>query len=221
MSFAQFILNKATKSAADAEIMARRRADGRKTEPKRTPKKRGRPAFKWSIERDILLEELAKEFSGPEIAEKMGTTPNSIRSRATRIGVSLLHVKSTYHHWSPEDFKRLRELYNQDLTSIAIGKIMGLTDIQIRGALNRLKLTGKRKIWNTDMEFTVAKWFNHFDNDTLCNALGIKESAVKCRYMKLSREKRLFDMRDSCEHEDLVVAYCNRNGLDLPRRAKR
>lgn len=220
MSLAQFILTKATRSATEAEILERRKRDGRTGKPKKAAVKRGRPT-RWTIDRDFLLEELAKEFSGADVARRMGVTYDAVKSRAHRIGVKLRNERPGYHHWKPEEFETLKKLYMEGDTSIVIGQKMGLTDTQIRGALNRLKLTGKRKFWTLDMEFTVAKWFNHKDNETLCNALGLRVGALRSRYIKLSRDKRLESLRDSKGHKDLLAEYCHENGIALPVRNKR
>lgn len=221
MSFAKFILNKMENgTGAEAEVLARRKADGRgKEKPKRAPVKRGRPATKWNNDRDLLLAELAKEFDSQTVAMKMGVSYQALKTRAFRIGVKLKTSKgSTYHLWTTQDFEMVKRLYDQGLTSAQIGQRMNLTEIQVRGAIGRMGIAGRKKKWSQEDEVAVARYYRTKEHDILCAAIKMTPTATKSRYCRLVANRRLAHLRTIEGVRDLVAEYCEKNNVSLPSR---
>lgn len=218
MSFAQFILNKVDNgSAAEAEILARRRSEGRKGLPKAAPKKRG-PKTKWTPERDERLKNLARKFTGPEIAEKMGVTYCAIRTRASRIDIKLIGHRGKYHEWTMEEVELVRVMREKGYTSVEIGKVLKVSDIQVRGTIHRLKLPSVRKKWTIEMEYAVAVYYREKDSQLLEFILKMKKSTVHSRYMRLSATRKLGHLRELKTVKDIVAEYCEKKGIALPAR---
>lgn len=218
MSFAQFILKKVDNgSAAETEILKRRKAEGRAGLPKAAPKKRG-PKVKWTLERDERLKNLARKFTGPEIAEKMGLTYCSVRTRASRIGIKLIGHRGKYHEWTNEEVELVKIMREKGYTSVEIGKVLKVSDIQVRGTIHRMKLPALRKKWSLEMEYAVAVYYREKDSSILEFVLKAKKSSIHSRYCRLAAMRRLSHLRGLKNVKDLVAEYCERRGIALPAR---
>lgn len=218
MSFAQFILKKVDNgSAAEAEVLERRKSEGRAGLPKAAPRKRG-PKTKWTPERDERLKNLAKRYTGPEIAEKMGVTYCAIRTRASRIDVNLIGHRGKYHEWTHEEVELVKIMREKGYTSAEIGKVLKVSDIQVRGTIHRMKLPALRKKWSLEMEYAVAVYYKEKDSTILEFVLKTKKSSLHSRYGRLSAMRRLSHLRGLKNVKDLVAEYCEKKGVALPAR---
>lgn len=216
MSFAQFILNKAAKSAQDAEVMRRRAAECRTEKPTRTPARRG-PRRIWTDEKDELITRLAKDLTTMQIAERTGQSYHSIKGRLHRLRVkSKAEYRPSYRRWTPAMFEQVKIMYRAGKTSIEIAKVMGMNENQVRGTIQRLGITGKRRRWTFAEELAVARWFNHKNNDVLLAALGREESKAQSKYTRLAASGRLKRLREMVDEPCIVFEYCKAHNLPLP-----
>lgn len=89
---------------------------------------------KYTPQDDAILRSMAGKATIAEIAERLGRTEFSIRTRAFNMQLSL--AKSTGFHWTPEQIGTLRRLAPTH-TAAEIGEIIGRTAAAVQTAANR------------------------------------------------------------------------------------
>lgn len=219
MSLADFFLKKAEASAQSAESVRIAKREGRKPETvgrKRIARKGDRRV--WTREEEDLLE--ANKLLGcAAIGERLGRTPNAVKIRACRLGISLPGIKEKYIEWTPALFETIRKHYDSGMKYKQIGALMGLTENQVRGACIRIGLTGRKHKWTTVEVIAVARYLRKDSEDLLSKALNIEVSRLWAKYSYIHNKKEMLKYRKA-RGRDLLLAYCEKKNIVLPVRNK-
>lgn len=176
--------------------------------------------FRWTVEEEDRLECLAKSLEGPVIAQRMGRSYNSIKTKASKLGIKLIAVRGKrYRIWSTKEIAKVGEMRRSGMTVTQIANTMGMTSNQIRGAIGRAKVGPTERIrWNDDHDMAVAMYLRKGTEELLSAALGRKVSAIRSRAIALSNKRSLVAMRKRHDFFDVVMSYCNANDIALPDR---
>lgn len=219
MSLADFFLKKAEASAQSAESVRIAKRENRAPESvgrKRIIRNGDRRA--WTPEEEDFLE--ANGALGcVAIGERLGRTPNAVKVRACRLGISLPGEKSKYVEWTPELFETIRRHYDSGMKYKQIGAVMNMTENQVRGACIRLGLSGRKHKWTTDEVIAVARYLRKDTENLLSEALDLEVSRLWAKYSYIHNKKEMLKHRKA-GGRDLLLAYCNKKNIVLPVRNK-
>lgn len=210
MSLAQDILIKTgiiSKPAPAPAPIKKKRAEPAKFKPILPGQRRER----WTPEEDSVLERLVETHTPEQTALEMKRSCQAVRKRANRIGLEFKKLRSAgYNHWTPEMIAKLRELYDQRnpmLSSPQIGKIMGINQSQVRGIACYLGLSGRKHQWTLTEEIIVAKHFDKAGAKLIGEVLGIKESSVAARHLRLVNQRMKTGRAEVVLSRDVVAEY--------------
>lgn len=217
MSFAGDLLKKVASDAARLEGIATQKP--KRVKKVRVVRNRRGPVKTWSDEDNEKLARLAEKLEGPEIADRMGRTYQSIRNQAHRLGIKLIAKRCNYASWTKAAFCKIEAMYNAGYTSVQIAENLHLSDNQVRGAIGRMGLAGSRNHkWKFIEEWALANYFEKKTASLLADIIGVSEAKCQSRINKLTNTRQLRNLREIEPSTDIVAKYCKENKIEIPKR---
>lgn len=164
---------------------------------------------RWNKEQDAPLEELIKTHSASDIAIEMNRSRTGVMKRINRLGLEVKFTKkSGWIKWESRLLKRAKELYEQkepELSYKQIGEVMGITENQVRGMCIRMGCSSRHHKWTITEEVLVAKHYKTVDAKIIADVLGIKESSVKAKHVRLTNKRLIAGRAAMLLSRDVVL----------------
>lgn len=215
MSFASDLLKRAAVMEVNQQVKPERQKKVRIVR-----NRRGRVKL-WSPEDNAKLELLAETLPGPEIAERMGRTYQSIKNQAHRRGIKLIAKRCRYASWTKAMFCKIEGMHKAGYNGPQIADALHLTQNQVRGAIGRLGLAGSRNHqWRLVEDWAIAVYYRKSTGALLAKVIGVTEMKCKSRYVKLLNSSSVHHLRDVVVSKDIVKDYCLKNSIETPQPSK-
>lgn len=138
----------------------------------------------WSQEEIDYLKENAGRKTSLEIGEALGKTPTSVKTKATRLGLSLQK-----NPWSDEELDRLTEMVTQKVKWEVIGKELKRTPEAVRAKANYLMVTTSPAWTGEEIERLFQLKSEGYTWAQIAGALGRTKSSVNKKYWRCLKDR--------------------------------
>lgn len=135
----------------------------------------------WTDEEIAYLRSRRWCMSGVRIANKLGKTHSSVKSKASRLGLTL-----NPRGWKDEEVEKLEALIEQGLSWAEVGEALGKTAAACRKKAYDLMLDTKSKKWTDEekQELIKMKDGSSMTWEDIASKLGRNKSAVQRMYWR-------------------------------------